>query len=57
MTAIVIRLRAMVRSLGNDGALANARGELRRAAEASAAVERLEARFGTTTFAPLPDAA
>jgi hypothetical protein len=57
MTAIVIRLRAVVRSLGNDGALANAAGELRRAAEANAAVERLEARFGTTALAPLPDAA
>jgi hypothetical protein len=57
MTAIVIRLRAVVRSLGNDGALANAGGELRRTAAANAAVDRLEQRFATVELAPLPDAA
>jgi hypothetical protein len=57
MTVIVIRLRAVVRSLGNDGAVANAGGQLRRAAEARAAVDRLERRFATLAVAPLPDAA
>ena len=57
MTAIVIRLRAAVRSLGNDGALANAGGELRRTAAAHAAVDRLEQRFAMAAVAPLPDAA
>ena len=57
MTAIVIRVRAVVRSLGNDGALANAGGELQRLASARAAVDRLEQRFATAAVAPLPDAA
>jgi hypothetical protein len=57
MTAIVDRLRAAVRSLGNDGALANVVTELHRAAAARAAVEQLELRYATVTVAPLPDAA
>jgi hypothetical protein len=57
MTAIVIRLRAVVRSLGNDGALANAGGELQRAAAARAAVEQLEQRFAAVELAPYPEAA
>jgi hypothetical protein len=57
MTAIVIRLRAVVRSLGHEGALANAGGELRRTAEAHAAVDRLERRFATIEPAPFPEAA
>jgi hypothetical protein len=57
MTAIVDRLRAAVRSLGNDGALANVVTELHRAAAARAAVEQLELRYATVGVAPLPDAA
>jgi hypothetical protein len=57
MTAIVVRLRAVVRSLGNDGALANVVTELHKAAAARAAVEHLEARFAAVPAAPLPDAA
>ncbi len=57
MTAIVRRLRSAVRSLGNDGALANVVTELHHAAAARAAVEQLEARFAAVSAAPLPDAA
>jgi hypothetical protein len=57
MTAIVITLRSVVRSLGNEGALANAGGELQRTAEAHAAVDRLERRFATIEPAPFPEAA
>jgi hypothetical protein len=57
MTAIVIRLRAVVRSLGSDGALANAGAELQRAAEARAALDHLEQRFATVEPAPFPEAA
>ena len=57
MAAIVTRLRTAVRSLGNDGALANAGAELRRTADARAAVDRLEQRFATLSLDPLPDAA
>jgi hypothetical protein len=57
MTSIVVRLRAAVRSLGNDGALANVVTELHRAAAARAAVEHLEQRFAAVAAAPLPDAA
>ncbi len=56
MTLIIVRLRAAVRSLGNDGALANVVTELHKAAAARAAVEHLEQRF-TVAAAPLPDAA
>src|SRR4051812_43496229 len=55
MTGIVVRLRAAVRSLGNDGALANVVTELHQAAAARAAVAQLEQRFAVA--APLPDAA
>jgi hypothetical protein len=56
MTRIVVRLRAAVRSLGNDGALANVVTELHQAAAARAAVAQLEPRFAVAA-APLPDAA
>jgi hypothetical protein len=57
MTPIVDRFRAVVRSLGNDGALANVVTELHRAAAARAAVAQLEQRFAAVTAAPVPDAA
>jgi hypothetical protein len=59
MEAIVIRVRAVVRSLGNAGALANAHGELVRTATAHAAIDRLEQRLAAASPRPvtLPDAA
>lgn len=57
MTRIVHRLRIAVRSLGNEGAVANAAAELRRTAAANAAVDRLELRLAPAVGAPMPDAA
>jgi len=57
MTQIVHRLRIAIRSLGNEGALANAAASLHRTAAAHAAVDRLELRLAAAGPLPLPDAA
>jgi hypothetical protein len=52
MTSIVVRLRAAVRSLGNDGALANVVTELHRAAAAPGPGVHLQQRVAPGAAAP-----
>ena len=51
------RIREAVRSLGNDGALANVVAEMARAAAARHAVDQLELRLAVTTPQRRPHAA
>jgi len=56
MPELLERVRSAVRSLGNDGAVANIRSDLVAAALMRREVERLEARMALT-LAPIPPAA
>ena len=49
MAQLMSRLRAAVRSLGNEGALANVVSEMGRAAAARHSVEQLEVRLALAT--------
>jgi hypothetical protein len=48
MAQLMSRLRAVVSSLGNEGALANVLSEIGRAAAARHAVEQLEVRMAVS---------
>ena len=49
MVQMLNRIRTAVRSLGNDGALANVVAEMAQAAAARQAVDQLELRLAVTT--------
>ena len=49
MLQMLNRIRTAVRSLGNDGALANVVAEMAQAAAARQAVDQLELRLAVTT--------
>jgi hypothetical protein len=57
MVKLMSRLRTAVSSLGNEGALANARAAMGRAAADRHAVEQLEARMAMAADARLQPAA
>jgi hypothetical protein len=57
MTQLLSRLRQTVRSLGNEGALANIISEMGQAAAARHAVDQLELRMALVAPAPMPRAA
>ncbi len=48
MTQLLDRVRTVVRSLGNEGALANIRSDMANAAENRAAVDQLVQRLAVT---------
>jgi hypothetical protein len=55
MAELLERVRSAVRSLGNDGAVANIRSDMAAAALMRQEVERLEQRMGLV-LAPVPPA-
>ncbi len=57
MVQMLNRIRATVRSLGNDGALANVVAEMARATAARHAVEQLELRLAVANPLRRPHAA
>jgi len=57
MAVVFDRLRTLVSSLGNDGAVANALAEIGRTAAARAAVDQLELRMALAQEAAPPRAA
>jgi hypothetical protein len=57
MTQLTTRLRELVGSLGNNGALANVGADMARAAKARRAVDQLERRLARTDSSPAAPAA
>ncbi|MGZ4737136.1 MAG: hypothetical protein ACXV9P_18745 [Acidimicrobiia bacterium] len=57
MLQLMTRLRTVVSSLGNDGAVANVRSELSRAAAARHAIDQLELRMALLADAQVLHAA